>query len=899
MAKDLLSGLNISDSDLRRIIVEVFEQKFAYMSKMSFLRWINSRQLSERIQKLTVEMMTEEDKKEHSNWSGYYIDDGVHLRDKQINEKTLDHELNHFLNDNTKQFPRYINEGLTEFLTQETFKSAGKQTKYVSYSTNVDMVKFLYSIFGDELIKCYLVGVSDEFSTKLERFLTTTKEDSLQDFYSVLEELHWYYHPINEEDRIKQESKKERVETKLEPKRTHYLENILLNSIINDMLDFKFYKDSKIDITLLANTIYERLQLQARAANVSYPAKEGLNKVRELLSISLCHSYLINFYTKEEIVEQVNKAVTLGTNGIINVRKNTLEELNNKTKDVDYYALKSRIDYYDYYTNNGFDYETFILDYFTLISTQKFPIDTLDIERNLYSFLYKKIKGNVDVDLINTLIEKYGKFYSHIGTINNENIAHTKESSIVEFTIYDDLKMYLEKRDNEYYCIIHNVEKNEVESFPVYPKERRDQEYPYYISFYHQDTKRTWSLLLNEDQNIVCFNNKEIPFKKGLKNLISATIIAETRMNYREYIHYLNDGENLFSVPGTMYAGVNLDEADHRTRFIDYESFLDDLREKIKFLPTSNKKTIIEENITNCLRTCYGGMQIPQNIIAKAILLAKNYIEKNEDLNKLKRINVDLKEEWKKYISELTYTGALYFRTKEDSEKYFKITNRRKVVKKAREEVQANYESFILEPNELYFDNTIFTHGLEGVSFASIELREYSYPHAKKIDFPKLIAYLKEVVAKETTDPKHAFNNYYCQLSYFLLGISRQTSIVEDQIREEIEECVFEGKEPNIELLESLEEENNNKFQERRKIILEQMKNDSLKINTPHPEITKEFIKKIRTIEEDELLPEELKQKQIVMILELYKSIGDNNKYEQEIYAMDEVIAQDKKKKSK
>ena len=55
----LLKGLNISDEKIKTLILETFQEKFSYMDKMDYLRWINKRNLSERITKLTVEIMTE------------------------------------------------------------------------------------------------------------------------------------------------------------------------------------------------------------------------------------------------------------------------------------------------------------------------------------------------------------------------------------------------------------------------------------------------------------------------------------------------------------------------------------------------------------------------------------------------------------------------------------------------------------------------------------------------------------------------------------------------------------------------------------------------------------------------------------------------------------------------
>lgn len=256
--RDLDENLRIDDEKLKQLIIDVFNEKYKYMSKSNYLRWINTSSINERIKNLTVDLMSEEDIEKHPNYGGYYTFGENHISLKNVDNHTIDHETNHFISDpiefdkKNERFSRYIDEGITEYLTKNITNAP-----FIAYSQNVYFVKLLHSIFGDELIKCYLTGVTSDFYNRLERLIKVNEEDSINDFESVLANLMKYLH---NQDFIKYYSNiNEFTEEETNTKFKKYVENILVNSIKEEMINFDYYdEDGNIDVDLLKSVINTR-----------------------------------------------------------------------------------------------------------------------------------------------------------------------------------------------------------------------------------------------------------------------------------------------------------------------------------------------------------------------------------------------------------------------------------------------------------------------------------------------------------------------------------------------------------------------------------------------------------------------------------------------------------------
>lgn len=56
------------DERFRNLIHDTFDGLYSAMGKMNFLRWINTRKMSDRIKELVVEEFSKEDLEKSPNW---------------------------------------------------------------------------------------------------------------------------------------------------------------------------------------------------------------------------------------------------------------------------------------------------------------------------------------------------------------------------------------------------------------------------------------------------------------------------------------------------------------------------------------------------------------------------------------------------------------------------------------------------------------------------------------------------------------------------------------------------------------------------------------------------------------------------------------------------------------
>ena len=882
----LLKGLNISDEKIKTLILETFQEKFSYMDKMDYLRWINKRNLSERITKLTVELMTEEEKKEYPLWAGFYSHgtDTVKMQREYTDKHISDHELNHFLNDGVAHFPRFINEGITEFLTQNTVQNA----PYVSYKENVNFIEFLYSIFGDEVIKCYLTGVTSEFLNKFNSYLKMNDKEDLKDFYDVIEEIHTFMHTFTEEQQKEERYKKleEKMQRETYPKYKKYLENLAMNSVKEDFLNFKFYKDNKIDFKLLTDRISERINLLLKALNFStfsYTSKDAIVLFERVLIEGLSNSYLNKFYTKEQIIELVNSAK-------MNEKTISLPELRKMDKESDdniSYAIQNRLNNNNYINGEGFDYSQFMIDFFSLINTKNMKTTDVRTEELLYTLLYKKLKGNVNVELVQELISRYKNLYIKLSDINLNNIKNNSESSVIDISIYKDYKVYLEKRDNNYFIIKYNVKtkKFTIRKAPFNGIERSyNKEYSDLITFRDEDTGVDYRISIDKETGRILFKGNEVIPQVGLKTILNNSLVEDiTNIDYSRYIVYLNDGERILK-EGVMYVGGG-DEVDSRSRAFDIEQFSNDIRNKTSFFTIDVKNQIIKNSIENLLKKCYGSMEIPNELKSNIITNFIVYINqnKNDNLNKIEDNEVELVKLWREYQKNLIPTGLLQFKDDETRKKYFKTLERKEIDLSSKKFTKENYLSFIIEENEDYFDERDFTYNIDGVSLQlDSQMRQFKYPRAKKINYEELIKVIKKETENISEDLKEfAVKKYIGKIFYILLGNPSNYEEYEeldniiDEITLETKECILNGKEIDINKLDTLTDELVKGFKQTKEEIQKVFANAKLKFATPANDIIIPLVNKIKEIEKDNEIDEKTKRIKIEVLLQI---IRDNNK---------------------
>ena len=316
----------MTDEKLRGIIVESFEELFAMYGKNNFLRWIDESKLSARIKRLVIEEFSEDTKKKHSKWLGYYSfgTNKVSLR-KLYDKSTIKHEENHFITDNVF-LCEFLNEGFTEYL-----KDLSDENDEPSYSANVKVAKFLHKYMGDRIIKSYLTG-DEKISFDLNRYFVI--EDEFVNKYPIKNVLDAFdkAHTVFNGD-FKNEEEKDRELEKYISERNNVsspfsiIEDAFINFIPNYIKEkndnYEYYKDGKLDIASLEKDIsdmtdevidiLESLKLKEyldkqRETKIYELTKEGKNVPKELNNPNY-YIEMVKRQIRESIAERCNAII--------------------------------------------------------------------------------------------------------------------------------------------------------------------------------------------------------------------------------------------------------------------------------------------------------------------------------------------------------------------------------------------------------------------------------------------------------------------------------------------------------------------------------------------------------------------------------------------------------------
>lgn len=811
---DSLEEAHITDKEIKTIIKEVFENKFAFMSKSNYLRWLNGRTLSKRIKELTVEMMNEEYKKENPTHVGAYFPGRNHItfRDENIDRYILGHESNHMMTDFTpengdpsvneeKRFCRFLNEGITEYLARS--EAQKKDTRV--YEFNVRFVHILYSVFGDELIKNYIASVSPEFKKKLSEYL----ECDIKDFYKLCDDIHDKLYPkANSKTTLKETLDNQILKLK------NLVVNLVKNSIKKEMLDLKFYTNGKINYVLLFNTIHDRWTLIKELFHLN--SKESKDLFRELFIEGLKSSYLSKY--KDIDIEDFISRNTHDNKWSVNKMKE--EEESFDIKDSMLIAINMKLDSYDYYSKGGFDISMFMLDFYTLVNEGYSNINQNDKSKLLYELLSKKLRSPINMELVNNLISKYDELYSSLAGVRTNNRKTTSESKYYDITKYIGIRSYIEKRDNEFYFVKYDMNKKEfvrkgVGFWNVNPG---NKEYPRCVEFYDRDGSHTeyYRICFDEFFDKFMYIGKELECKSSINDVLDdiAATEVDSLIDYNKYNVLFKKRNNYSDVPGIQIVGRYIDE---NIYIADYKMLFDDLKSIIPSLNSDLSYKIIKQSIDSILRKTYGNMIIPDNTRNNLYSIASSYILNNniERISELDTISKELIELYTKYSDEAKKEYLVGFDSEESHAKFKKLEEDkdkreyvRQLVERSRDYASSHYMNFIKKENSNYYSTKRFCYGING-SYVNINY-DLTSPKGEEIDFELLINCLKEIVNNEPSKEKtRCFNKYYGNLEKHLFGecnINKYSSIQDtiSTIEELIKQSVLYDKEPNIDDLNSL-----------------------------------------------------------------------------------------------
>lgn len=264
------------EEELRNLMISSFTDIIKYFNKMDYTRWINKRNLPDMIRRYVIRYYDREAEASKPGALGLYSDETKDVRIRKHSDKYKNrlfdmkhvtrHETLHFIAHAGSTFHAFIDEGLTELLNKiilankaledkETRKNL-QNSNFDSYSESVSFAKFLCSIFGKDMIKNFISGVSPEF---YERFYSSITPDGKEDmmktgvFNTVLDNaFSCLYAPILDNQPLtegERRKNREKFEDTI-PLIMNFLQNIIINRVREEANDLAFIKNEGGSLSL-------------------------------------------------------------------------------------------------------------------------------------------------------------------------------------------------------------------------------------------------------------------------------------------------------------------------------------------------------------------------------------------------------------------------------------------------------------------------------------------------------------------------------------------------------------------------------------------------------------------------------------------------------------------------
>jgi len=787
------------DEKFINLMHDTFDGLYNAMGKNNFLRWINTRKISERIKKLVVEEFSKADIEKYPNWVGYYTrgTNKQKLKEGHNDKRVSSHESLHFLTDGVfigENFPIFIDEGLTEYLTREFEKiNTQKENVKYSYAQNVDFVEFLHNIIGDSLIKAYLTGTSKTFSEEFSTYITengTINIQELENFYDSLNRVHKVLHPTKNpetnEEKNKSQAEKESVIEDDYPKLRNVVENIVSNAIRKKAHDLEYYEDGKLAISKAIKDIKELTEksLELLGKNgifgvSKYSSKGKIDLQENMIRASLKAVLKESHISDEKIEDILGKTIK---KGVIEVKENVtttikpeiieeilISEINKEENTVENLITKRLGNKENYMIDGQFNITAFLLD--TSLVLDKMNLDSKS--RNLYldSAILRYLPEDMNHSLVKNLIDKHSKLYVAIYQKQQENKRNVVDSKYVKISDTE----FIEKRDNKIFFIEFNEETGTFKEKLMmqdysnlnrrFPKETLDKFGGTIIGMTHKDKNAQYNMIFNEDFSTVIINGKEYGVLEKTEGLGESFLIDEAMkpvldgIKNNTYVSILDDGEK--PEEGALYTNIL---PDTRSRVVNYKLFLEDLKNNISNVPKNLRKDIEKMAISSLISRTYlvkpENMEELQNYIG-GISLENITDEKN--VAKLYGFTEKLNQSRRAYVENKAKYNAISFRTEDSKRKWkenLEAKNKREQIEKFNQDifsfVATNSKECILETLEIETEKEHYST-MEGVIYSRKEQVQYRTAAAGKVDYIAFCDKLKERLSSITEDKSKAF----------------------------------------------------------------------------------------------------------------------------------------------
>lgn len=706
-----LNGNETKSQELRNLLYSALGSTLIYLKEENFERWINKREISDRLKKLILKEFTEEDIKEHSDATGFYVRGKNLIKLLNKDKKTITHELFHFLTDNRMHFSIFIDEGITEYLTMLANNNSTR-----SYAANVDFVEFVHKAMGDSFIKAYLKGVDNElyneFGKYFDGIIGLRESANLTRFNAYSTKMHEFLYGTDEE-------KKENLNPKeLREKLSGYYQIIAENAIDKRARELKYYRYGKLDINEAIKDIAELSNSYNSAIRMLYYQMDEIpladeDFYKKCLEKVIINSHLLVDYDNDK--ERLDKLV----NSVLNEMRDDDGKVRKLKKSFDFDVITKSDDRDmpykladtlimkrdDIYSFGELDI-TKCLMMIALIKDKTRATD-FQMETIVKAGLSTIVDKSVNMEYLTDTVKQLSKLYSSLECKRQEDIRDTVDTKIMQISE----GLYIEKRDSELYLMEIDKETGEISKKHFFEAAvtAKLSEFPGKdIKNFKEDTRLFKikygmnELRLAVDENFENFfaydNNKKIENVRVFNStrdlaenyLIEELIFRALGNDKRRYINILDDAENPYMVKGMMWTA----DVDTRSRKINFEEYFENLSSVISLFDDEKREQIIEEKVSEILTSVYG--KIDDKCKEKVIDLSKKYVisgnglkEKVDILEELDSMTGELNEVRKLQAEENKKTASYFFRNHNDRMRYESVKQVRKIEKE--KEVATNF----------------------------------------------------------------------------------------------------------------------------------------------------------------------------------------------------------------
>lgn len=813
-------------SDEFRVLAQAcFGRIFDMLGEKNFERWINTRELSSRIKELVIESMSPEDEKKYPNWAGYYTrkTNTIRLR-KNSTRDTATHEKFHFMTDNGESFPTFIDEGLTEYMKGMAENGAN------TYGHNVETVKFLHKMFGDSIIKAYLLGrpevLNDKIALALVNENLAEKDNGLQDVKTFYENLNIFHNYVYTEhlykealrqsgnysqeelDRMQKDAENAKISyAKVQENILPMFEKIVIARISQMAKKFEFYNNGKFDAEFAARTLDEMIESIPiecfendfiKRATIKQEFKK--DAAREIVKNSHLVVYDEGSKREDKIGLFVGKLIP---NVVIEKTQVTKSPSRLKNDDQEFKDEESEMVQKLLYIATK-DENLDVSVYLERIAKlqEKFNIPNSTIEYILTKHNSDRLSNSTALVAINKSIIKNFPLFRTLSKISDARQIDTIESTYRAI----GLNRYLEIRDNQRFFIEIGNDGKIIEEELKYGhsvifrgRDRLDISYKNGMDDFEVSNRNG---KIKPQAPITLQELKELEFGKAITRDIFEMI------RNREFYTILDDSPNPYAIEGIFYTN----EVDTRSRKIDWNKFLETIEDYQNAIPESVRLKLIQQMTSELLDTTYGfgPKKLENGNFARSSEIedihtdALNYIStylsepnmKKTSLHKLTTLSDKLNILRRERVSKNAKTALLYFDTTEARDEYFRLQNEEKQ-KMIQETIQKFPYNDYIEKEDT---DEMLPFTISGVyTTADIDTRNRTF----LIDeFSNQLKKLLETIPE--SQRKTTFDSIFSRMVSTAYRIGEKQLKQDDQLQRDfdlvknaISKAVFEGEELN------------------------------------------------------------------------------------------------------